>query len=177
MRISSAVSCSSSNRGSLQSNSGREAGRGWREWDSTQPCPPDHHALLSPRILSPTPQPSTNVGCRQDWQRGLSGETHCLSASGPGHGPASPPGQPSDSGTEPIGDRQTVGRGDCWTRGADARRNQGSLRLADRLWVFSPFSANIGREKSPRKSSRASFVPPHSTPGPALTGLRCRRAP
>ena len=158
MRISSAVSCSSSNRGSLQSNSGREAGRGWREWDSTQPCPPDHHALLSPRILSPTPQPSTNVGCRQDWKRGLSGETHCLSASGPGHGPASPPGQPSDSGTEPIGDRQTVGRGDCWTRGADARRNQGSLRLADRLWVFSPFSANIGREKSPRKSSRASSL-------------------
>ena len=71
-------------------------------------------------------------------------------------------------------DRTHRGQTDSWTRGLlDEGHNQGSLRLADRLWVFSPFSANIGREKSPRvpdpQVSPSPFPPRSSTDRSALS--------
>lgn len=71
-------------------------------------------------------------------------------------------------------DRTHRGQTDSWTRGLlDEGHNQGSLRLADRLWVFSPFSANIGREKSPRvpdpQVSPSPFHPRTSTDRSALS--------
>lgn len=94
------------------------------------------------------------------------GETHCLS------GPASPPGQPSDSGAEPIRDRQTVGQGPQ-THGATRdpytwQIGSGSSRL---------FLQTQDGKITPGKSPSLKFLPPHPTPGPALTGLRRRRAP
>lgn len=87
-------------------------------------------------------------------------ETHCLSASGPGHGPASPPSKSTDSGTEPIRDRQTV----SWTRAAEAQRDKGSLHLADLPWVFPPFPANTGQENHPRKAPENQVSPSPSHP-------------
>jgi hypothetical protein len=83
-------------------------------------------------------------------------DTHYFIASDPEHGPASPPGQPSDSETESTG-----GPTDSWTGVVDPRCDQGSLHLACWLCVLPPFSANTEWE-SPRVST---FSPPHPRPG------------
>lgn len=139
IRISSAVSCSSRTSGSLQSNSGRKAGRGIR--DSTQPSPIDHCTLLSQN-------PPLQFGSRRTWTANRTGkvvllqETHCLSAFSPGLS------APAALG---LWDRTHPGQTDSGARAAEAQRDAGSLHLAGRLCVFPPFSANTGRENKPEK--------------------------
>lgn len=155
MRISSVVSCSSRTSGSLQSNTGRKAGRGSR--DSTPPSPIDPRTLLSQN-------PPLQSSSRMTWAANKTGkvalvrETHCLSAFGPGL-----------SAPEALGlwDKAHPGQTDRGARAAEARRDERSLHLAGRLCVFPPFSANTGRENKPEKVPEPPVPPSPSYPRPS----------
>lgn len=176
MRISSAVSCSSSISGSLQSNSGREAGTG-RGRDSTWPIPPDHRALLS---WNPQPHFTpiwlpVDVGCKQDRQSSLS----------PGHSlpqrlwpwprtclPARAALVFLDRAPTPTRGRQTAGQGPQ-TQGATWSPYAWSVCSVSSR----PSLQTQDRKITPGRSPEPPASPPHPTRELALTCLRRRRPP
>lgn len=86
-----------------------------------------------------------------------------------------------------LGSPQILGQNpwgtDSWTRGQldEGRRRTaqpGALTLGRSTLGLLAFLCKHRTGKiTPKKSPSLKFLPPYSTPGPALTGLRCRRAP
>lgn len=149
---------------------------GTQGWDkeqglnSARPTPPSAHRALLSQNPPPTSGSRLNVGCKQDWQGGLS-PGKSLQTQRPRL--CSLPRQPLGS----LRERAHPGPTDSRPRASDARATRGPY-----VWrvgsVSSRPSLQTQDEKiTLEKSLRLHFHPPHPTPVPALTSQRRRGAP